>query len=123
MEARELLGHLNKARKLIRNRQPVKGGAELRTAGEEFAVFAAEHPGARETMLLRQQLVGTLREALAECTLARDSSSAPGRYASMCDGLERAVAANAPSIQGGANPFGGGRRRNRPPGAPNRGVP
>lgn len=118
-----MLGHLNKARKLIRNKQPAKAGAELRTASEELTVFAAAHPGARETMMLRQQFGGTVREALSECVIARDASNNPGRVAAMCDGLEKAVAANAASMQGGAAPFGSGRRRNRPPGVANRGVP
>ena len=122
-EAREVLGHLNKARRLIRNKQPAKAGAELRTAGEELTVFAAAHPGTRETLMLRQQFMGTVRDALAECTIARDSSNNSARVASMCNGLEKAVAAHSSPTQGGPVPLGNGRRRNRPPGGANRGVP
>ena len=117
-EFREVMGHLSKARRLVRNKQPAKGGAELRTAGEELSIFAADHPGTRETMMLRQQFGNILREALADCQFTRDSSGSPGQRARMCDGLEKAAAANAPWMQGGVAPFGGGRRRNRQPGAP-----
>jgi eukaryotic-like serine/threonine-protein kinase len=111
-EAREVMGHISRARRLFKNNQPNKAGPELRTAGEELRMFAADHPGASETMLLRTQLSSTVQEALAQCEQARDASSEA--RPKMCDGLEKAAAAFPQPMRQGIAPF---RRGGRRPGA------
>jgi hypothetical protein len=108
-EAREVMGHLNRARKLFRNRMPLKAAPELRTAGEEFHAFAADHPGTRETMMLWTQLTSTVREALDDCQLARAASPSPRPL--MCEGLEKLSASIAAVPRDGVVPLRGARRR------------
>jgi hypothetical protein len=70
-----------------------RAGAEIRAAHEKFAPFAAEHPGTRETQLMRKQLVAVTREALASCRAGRDPSASAdsGRRGSACGSLEQLV--------------------------------
>ena len=90
-EAREVLGHINRARHMINTSQLPRAGAELRTAHEEFATFAAEHPGTRETQVMRKQLAGVTREALSVCEAMRDSATVAARRVAACAPLEKFV--------------------------------
>ena len=113
-QAREVLGHINRARQLFATRQLPKASAELRVAHEEFALFAAGHPGSRETQTLRQQLTLVSRDALAACHAARDSAAVTGRRAIVCTPLERFVAQQDQVGRGAARLRNFPGRRQRP---------
>ena len=110
IEARELFGHISRARRLASTQQVNKAGPELRTAFEEFFVFQSEHPGMPQTATLRQQLLKVSREALVACGNGLDTSSVRARRASMCDGLEKASAAISQPGRAGGRMFPNGRR-------------
>ena len=113
-EAREVMGHINRTRKFFQMGQPGRALPELRTASEEYSVFAAEHPGTRQTAMLRQQLVSVTEPALADCRTSTDST--PPRMR-MCDGLAKAAKRFEGSAPASANPFFRARRQ------PGRGIP
>ncbi len=110
MEARELFGHINRARKLTASQQVMRAGPELRTAFEEFFVFQAEHPYAPQTRNLRLQLSNVSRAALVACGNGSDTTSIRARRGNMCDGLQKAAAAIAQPPRGMVRPFGNDRR-------------
>lgn len=109
-EARELFGHINRARRLTASQQVMRAGPELRTAFEEFFVFQTEHPYAPQTRALRIQLSNVSRAALVACGNGSDTTSIRARRGSMCDGLEKATAAIAQPPRGMVRPFGNDRR-------------
>jgi hypothetical protein len=103
-QAREVLVHINRARRLFTHQQVPKANAELRTAHEKLAAFAAEHPRTRETQMLRQQLRNVSGDALAACQAARDSAAVAGRRAVVCTPLERFLEQQTQMGRGGARP-------------------
>jgi hypothetical protein len=114
-EAREVLGHLNKTKRLYEMKQPARAIPELRIAYQEFFVFAADHPNASETVQLRNQLLTVTNVVLADCPASQDSTSAPQGKHAMCAGLARAAALAGRPGNPAAGPTGRGRRQQPPP--------
>jgi serine/threonine-protein kinase len=78
LDARELMGHVTRARELTRTMQLKGAGMELKTAYEEYRIFLTEHAAATQTEMLRTQLQTAMDEGLAACRAARDSVAASG---------------------------------------------
>ena len=112
-EAREVMGHVNRTRRLFAVNQPGKALPELRTAYEEYLVFVAEHPGTFEAQVLRKQLMSVTDTALAGCPARSDSIAPKDRHEAMCSGLAKAVALAAQGGRVGGNPFQPNRRQPR----------
>ncbi len=91
-QAREILGHANRARRLFIAKQPAKALPELRTALDEFFRFESIHPAARETMLLRTQLTTIANKAASDCPANVDTLNARDRRMMMCANLTKALA-------------------------------
>ena len=117
-EAREVMGHVNRARHLFAANQPTKALPELRTGYEEYRVFAADHPGTREAQAIRNQLSAVTDAALADCPARPDTLAPADRRAMICAALAKAAAIASQDGAFGAPPFQPNRRRNRPPTTP-----
>ena len=110
VEAREIMGHVNRARHFFAVTQPAKAMPELRTAYEEYLAFVAEHPGAFQAQVLRKQLIAVTDTALAGCPARSDSIAPKDRHGAMCAGLAKAAALAAQGGRMGGNPFQPNRR-------------
>ena len=117
-EAREVMGHVNRARHFFAANQPAKALPELRTGYEEYRVFAADHPGTREAQAIRGQLSAVTDAALADCPARPDTLARADRRAMMCAALARAATIASQNGALGAPQFQPNRRRNRPPNIP-----
>ncbi len=112
-EAREVMGHVNRTRKLFAMNQPARALPELRTAYEEYLMFAAEHPGTRQTTMLRNQLKAVTDTALAGCPVRSDSTVRRDMHDAMCASLAKAAALAEQNGRMDSNAFQQNRRKQR----------
>jgi hypothetical protein len=91
-EEREILGHINRAQRGFTANQYMRAIPELRTAYEEYLLFAADHPQAPETRQLANQFQLMTQRAEATCNSMRDSLRGVGKAGPPCEMLQRAAA-------------------------------
>lgn len=87
-ETREITGHIRRAERAINANQLMRGLPELRTAYEEYLVFAADHPGTPETVALGNEFKTLSDRAFATCTTMRDAAVARGQSGPPCEMLK-----------------------------------
>jgi hypothetical protein len=113
-EAREVLGHLNRARLFFASREPARAVPELRTANEEYTIFVTDHADTPESRMMTNQFRIALSQVITACHTASDSAVAAGRRALLCENMERA---GRGAVRGDAgSPAGRGARRAQRPG-------
>ncbi len=113
-ESREVIGHLNRAKGFFVSREPGRAFPEIRTAYEEWGMFAADHPNTPETRQMGNQFRNALSQVVNTCRVVNDSAVAVGHRSFNCESIERAARNGMKTGQSGDTSGGVQRRPQRP---------